>query len=79
MNRAAVSLLFAAVMLTPLLLRRHERRALLVPAALGALGLAATFLPTTRGAAVFTPSRELSEAVADPDIARTPHLRSHLE
>jgi len=78
MNRAAVSLLFAAVMLTPVLLRRHDRRALLVPAALGALGLAATFLPI-RSAAVFTPSREFSEAVADPDVARTPHLRSHLE
>jgi hypothetical protein len=79
MNRAAVTLLFAAVMLTPLLLRRHDRRALFVPAALGALGLAATFLPAARGPTVFTPSRELSEAVADPDSARTPHLRSHLE
>ena len=49
--------------------------------ALGALTLLAGVFALAKldRAARFTPSRELSEAVADPDIAQTPHLRAHLE
>ncbi len=72
-----------ALMLSPFFFRRFGRRYSAVPVLLGAVGFLTSLLAETpspnehsRG---FTPSRELSEAVADPDVARTPHLRSHLE
>ena len=72
-----------ALLLSPLLLPPSERRYVLIPMALGAVGFLTALMtemesPMERGYA-FTPSRELSEAVADPDIERTPHLRTHLE
>lgn len=73
----------AALMISPLFLPRSERRYAAIPVLLGAVGLLASLMTETMSpserADVFTPSRELSEAVADPDIARTPHLRAHLE
>lgn len=73
----------AALMLSPFFFRRFGRRYSAVPVLLGAVGFLASLLADTTSPSGhsrrFTPSRELSEAVADPDIARTPHLRSHLE
>lgn len=73
----------AALMIAPFFLPRSERRYAAIPVALGAVGLLASILteaksPRERGQE-FTPSHELSEAVADPDVARSPHLRTHLE
>lgn len=72
-----------ALLLSPLLLPASERRYALIPMALGAVGFVTALLTETESpmerAYAFTPSRELSEAVADPDIERTPHLRTHLE
>jgi hypothetical protein len=75
------ALICAALVLSPFFLPRVERRHAVVPILLGAVGLMMSLLtqtetPRQRG---FNPSRELSEAVADPDIARTTHVRSHLE
>jgi hypothetical protein len=73
----------AALLLAPWFLPRAERRYAAVPVALGAVALL-TGLLTKKYApaevtAEFTPSHELSEAVADPDVARWPPLRAHLE
>lgn len=48
---------------------------------LGALSVVAGLVALSKldRAARFTPSRDLSEAVADPDIAMTPYLHMHLE
>ena len=48
---------------------------------LGTLALVAGLLALTKFERTgrFTPSRGLSEAVADPDIVVTPHLRRHVE
>lgn len=75
-------LIGAALFLSPLMLPKGERRFALVPVTLGAVGILASVLTEKDPEApsgTFTPSYELSEAVADPDIARRPHLRSHLE
>jgi len=69
--------------MAPLFLPRAERRYAAIPMAFGAVGLLTSLL-TQRESPLelpteFTPSYELSEAVADPDIARSPHLRVHLE
>lgn len=73
----------AALVLAPWFLPRAERRYAAVPVALGAVALLAGMLTKTEAppeiTAEFTPSRELSEAVADPDVARWPPLRAHLE
>jgi hypothetical protein len=73
----------AALMMSPFFLPRSERRYAAVPVLLGAIGFLSSILTETTSpnerVERFTPSRELSEAVADPDIARTPHLRSHLK
>lgn len=83
MHLALDVMLGAALMLTPWLIPRAERRYTAVPVALGAVALL-TGLLTKQDApaevtAEFTPSHELSEAVADPDVARWPPLRAHLE
>ena len=76
-------IMFGALVLSPLFLPASERRYAAFPMALGALGLLTTLLTETESPAerrqAFTPSRELSEAVADPDVAHSPHLRTHLE
>jgi hypothetical protein len=64
------------------MLPKDERRFAPVPMMLGAVGILASVLTEKDPEApsdAFTPSYELSEAVADPDIARRPYLRSHLE
>jgi hypothetical protein len=83
MHLAMDVLLGTALLLAPLFLPRSERRYAAVPVALGAVGLLTSML-TQRDAPAeltgeFTPSHELSEAVADPDVARWPPLRAHLE
>ena len=73
----------AALLISPLLVPASERRYALIPMALGAVGLLTALMTETESPlerdTAFTPSRELSEAVADPDIERSPHLRTHLE
>jgi hypothetical protein len=83
MHLAIDVMLGAALVLAPWFLPRAERRYAAVPVALGAVALL-TGLLTKKDAppeltAEFTPSHELSEAVADPDVARWPPLRAHLE
>lgn len=72
-----------ALMLSPLFLPERERRFAAVPIALGAIGLLTSLMTKTRSPAergeAFSPSRELSEAVADPDVTRATHRRVHLE
>ena len=70
----------ATLMMSPFFLPRSERRYAAVPVLLGAVGFLAGILteatsPNERVVEGFTRSRELSEAVADPDVARPPHLR----
>jgi len=71
----------ATLMMSPFFLPRSERRYAAVPVLLGVVGFLASILTETTSpnerVEGFTPSRELSEAVADPDIARTFHPRSH--
>jgi hypothetical protein len=83
MHLAMDVMLGAALVLAPWLLPRAERRYAAVPFALGAVALL-TGLLTKKDAppkltSEFTPSHELSEAVADPDVARWPPLQAHLE
>jgi hypothetical protein len=64
-----------ALVLSPLFLPASERRYAFIPMALGAVGLLAGLMtetesPTEDGGG-FRPSRELSEAVADPDFLRS--------
>lgn len=72
-----------ALVASPLFLPASERRYAAVPMLLGAAGLVTALMTRTESpleqGEPFTPSRELSEAVADPDVAQTPHLRLHLE
>ena len=71
------ALICAALVLSPFFLPRVERRYTVVPILLGAVGLMTSLLtqPQSPRQRRFNPSRELSEAVADPDMARTPHMR----
>jgi hypothetical protein len=72
----------AALVLAPLFLPKSGRRSAALSVALGLTACAASLLTDARGRkreVGFAPSYELSEAVADPDVARRPHLRSHLE
>ena len=77
------ALMGSALLLTPLLVPASERRYAVIPMALGAISLISALMTETQSPTeydqAFTPSRELSEAVADSDIARYPHLRAHLE
>lgn len=83
MHLAIDVVLGTALLLAPLFLPRGERRYAAIPMALGAVGLLTSVLTTPDAppalTSEFTPSRELSEAVADPDVARWPPLRAHLE
>jgi len=83
MHLAMDVMLGAALMLAPWFLPRSERRYAAVPVALGAVALLAGVLTQRKAPAEvtgeFTPSHELSEAVGDPDVARWPPLRAHLE
>jgi hypothetical protein len=67
-------LMCTALLLSPLFLPSSERRHAFVPMALGAVGLIAGLMTQTESPVEhrqgFTPSRHLSEAVADPDAAR---------
>jgi hypothetical protein len=76
-------LMCSALIASPLFLPSAERRYAIVPVALGALGLLTSLLTETRspleGGEQFRPNYQLSEAVHDPDIDRTPTLRAHLE
>lgn len=70
----ALDYLMCAVLLaSPLFLPRAERRFAAVPMLLGAAGLVTSLLtqarPAPTGPAVFEPTREMSEAVADPNPA----------
>ena len=72
----------ASLVLSPLFLPKSARRSVALSVALGLTACAASLLTDARGQkreVAFAPSYELSEAVADPDVARRPHLRSHLE
>lgn len=73
----------SALVASPLFLPASERRYAAVPMLFGAAGLVTALMTRTESpleqGEPFTPSRELSEAVADPDVAQTPHLRMHLE
>ena len=68
-----------ALLLSPFYLPRSQRRYTVISVLLGAAGLLTAVMTQAESPGDFTPSRELSEAVADPDIARTPHLHSHLD
>lgn len=76
-------LMGSALLLAPLFVPRSERRYAVIPMALGAATLITALMTRTQSPRerdeAFTPSRELSEAVADPDVARSPYLRTHLE
>lgn len=69
----------SALLLSPFYLPRSQRRYTAIPVLLGAAGLLTAVMTQTESRGDFTPSRELSEAVADPDNARTPDLGAHLE
>ena len=80
MSRTTSTLVCAAFAAVPLFVRRADPRVRAIWLLVGAAGVLMNCLAETRErAAAFTPSHELSEAVADPDVARTPHLRNHLE
>jgi hypothetical protein len=68
-------LVCTALVLSPLFLPASERRHALVPMALGAVGLITSLMTQTEspieGRHGFTPSRDLSEAVADPELTRS--------
>lgn len=75
-------LMGAALVLSPLFLPGSDRRSTAVPVTLGIVACLASVLTETKEwkrRGTFAPSYELSEAVVDPDLARWPHLRSHLE
>jgi hypothetical protein len=71
-----------ALLMSPLYLPRSERRYALIPMLLGAAGLLTAMMTQTESPEEilgFRPSRELSEAVADPDLARTSDVGAYLE
>jgi hypothetical protein len=82
MHLAFDFLMGAALMLSPVFLPQSKRRSAAVPVAFGVVACLTSLLTETKDRkrrATFAPSYELSEAVVDPDLARWPHLRSHLE
>ena len=64
-----------ALVLSPFFLPASERRYALIPVALGAIGLVTGLMTQTESpierSGAFVPSRELSEAVADPELTRS--------
>jgi hypothetical protein len=79
MKRAFDLMMCGALLMSPVFFRRSQRRFAAIPVALGAVGVVRCFMARQAESRAFNPSRELAEAVADPDIARAPHLRTHLE
>ena len=74
--------MYSALLLSPLYLPKSERRFAAFPMLLGAAGLLSALLTQTASGPEhlgFIPTREMSEAVADPDNARTPHVRAYPE
>jgi hypothetical protein len=71
----------SALLLAPFYLPRSERRYAVIPMMLGAAGLLTAMMTQTEspGEFRFTPSRELSEAVADPDLTRSSEFQPYLE
>lgn len=69
-------LMCGALLLSPLFLPRSERRYAAFPVLLGAAGLLTAVMTKTESPMEnglgFRPSREMSEAVADPDMYRVP-------
>jgi hypothetical protein len=81
MNQSLYFAMCAGLVMSPLFFLR-DRRLGAVPVALGAVGFLAMLLPHSGGMEErerFTPSRELSEAVADPDNARLTLSWAHAE
>ena len=70
-----------ALLLSPFFLPRSRRRYAAIPMLLGGAGLLTSMMTQMESTADsgFRPTRELSEAVADPDNARAPHLHLHLD
>lgn len=72
------ALLWTALMTLPLLMPGARRRYGTIPVALAVVGLGRQVLSwmesRRRG-----PAHELKAAVHDPDVAASPHLRSHFE
>lgn len=69
---AVEALVCAALVASPVFLPRAERRWAFVPVVAGLLGLATGLMTRTDASTArvsFRPSRDLSEAVADPDVA----------
>ena len=68
MNRPMYFLMCTALMMSPCLLPRSERRYMVLPALVGAAGFLASILTDLAQSTGirFVPSHELSEAVADP-------------
>jgi hypothetical protein len=68
-------LMCTALVLSPWFLPASERRYAFIPVALGAVGLIAGLMTQTESpieyGGGFNPTRELSEAVADPDVTRS--------
>ncbi len=63
-----------ALVLSPLFLPASERRYAFIPMALGVIGLVTGLMTQTESPTEFggfRPSRELSEAVADPELTRS--------
>jgi hypothetical protein len=72
------TLLWSALMTLPLLVPGARRRYGTIPVLIGVFGLGSQlyrWLQARRGG----PAHELRMAVHDQDVARTPHLRTHLE
>jgi hypothetical protein len=69
MSRPMYLMMCAALIMSPCLLPRSDRRYTALPVLLGAAGLLATILTDlaeSTGLTGFIPSHEMSEAVADP-------------
>ncbi len=69
MNRPMYLMMCAALIISPCLLPRGDRRYATLPALLGAAGLLVNILSDlaeSSGLTGFVPSHEMSEAVADP-------------
>ena len=72
------TLLWSALLTLPLLMPGARRRYGTIPVAIGVVGLGGQVLSWWK-ARQHGPAHELRAAAHDPDIATSPHLRSHLE
>ena len=74
----ASTIFLTALMTLPLLMPGARRKYGTIPVALGIIGLGRqlySWLQSRRN----DPVRQLGRAAHDPDISRSPHLRTHLE